>query len=61
MTPEEVKVESSMSNMAYRSIQEIAEIAEMSWLPVRRIVRSFIDRGLAESQSQGWTTYYRLK
>lgn len=61
MTPDEVKVASSMSNMAYRSIQEIADIAEMSWLPVRRIVRSFIDRGLAESKPQGWATYYRLK
>ena len=61
MKADEVKVASSMSNMAYRTIGEIADIAEMSWLPVRRIVRSFIDRGLAESQSQGWTTYYRLK
>ncbi len=61
MTTNEVKVASAMSNMIYRSIREIAEIAEMPPYQVSNIILSFRARRLVEFRMQGITTYYRLK
>ena len=61
MTTNEIKVASAMSNMIYRSIREIAEIAEMPPYQVSNIILSFRSRKLVEFRMQGITTYYRLK
>ena len=60
MKQDELEVASAMSNMEYRSIQEIADIAKLPWISTLRIVRSFISRGFVESKLQGFVTYYRL-
>lgn len=61
MTPNEIKVASAMSNMEYRSISQIAKIAELAIYQVRPIMRKFTRLGLAESTLHSLTTYYRLK
>ena len=61
MTTNEVKVASSMSNMEYRSIGDIARITGLSTSQVIRIMSSLKVRGLIESRMQGFRTLYRLK
>lgn len=61
MTPNEITVASCMSTMEYRSISQIATIAQLSSNQVRNIIYRFLSKGLVESQLQRLTPYYRLK
>lgn len=61
MSPNEAKVVSCMSNMEYRSISQIAQIAELPLREVKNILVNLYNRGLVESKTTNLTLTYRIK